>query len=83
MSDRSQALGRMLIGAVSVAGILLLPSVSSACEVCYGAADSSVIDATRTTILFMFAVTGAVLASFAAFFIRLIRLSMIHGRRGG
>jgi hypothetical protein len=45
-----------------------------ACPVCFGAADSPLIDAARLGVLVMVAVTLTVLAAFGAWFLKLRRL---------
>ncbi len=49
--------------------VILAPGLASACEVCYGAADSPWIDATRASVWLLLAVTASVQAAFAAFFL--------------
>jgi hypothetical protein len=44
-----------------------------ACTVCLGAADGLMLTAARTGVLVMVAITCAILAGFAAFFVRLAR----------
>ncbi len=44
-----------------------------ACAVCLGAADGLMLTAARTGVLVMVAITCAVLAGFAAFFVRVRR----------
>jgi maltodextrin utilization protein YvdJ len=44
-----------------------------ACSVCFGQSDSPLAQGTNMAIFFMLAVTGVMLASFAGFFIYLIR----------
>jgi hypothetical protein len=44
-----------------------------ACTVCFGAADGALITSARLGVLVMVGVTCAVLAAFAAFFLRLAR----------
>lgn len=60
---------------VSLAFVLLALGAGQvdACPVCFGAADGPMIDATRVGVLIMAAVTCAVLAAFAAFFLNLAR----------
>lgn len=48
-----------------------------ACPICFGAADSPMVDAVKGGILVLLAVTGVVLASFAAFFVHLMRRAKI------
>jgi hypothetical protein len=44
-----------------------------ACSVCFGQSDSPLAQGTNMAIFFMLGVTGVMLASFAGFFIYLIR----------
>ena len=44
-----------------------------ACSVCFGQSDSPLAQGTNMAIFFMLGVTGVILASFAGFFIYLIR----------
>lgn len=45
------------------------------CAVCFGAADGPLLSAARLGVLVMAAITCAMLAAFAAFFIRIARRS--------
>lgn len=45
-----------------------------ACAVCFGAADSPLLDAARAGVVVMVAITVGVLAAFARWFLRLRRL---------
>ena len=54
---------------VAIAIAALGPGLASACDVCYGAADSPWIDATRASVWLLLAVTVSVQAAFAAFFL--------------
>lgn len=58
---------------VVLAVVILGPGQASACEVCYGAADSPWIDATRASVWLLLAVTVSVQAAFATFFLCLRR----------
>ena len=51
-----------------------------ACSVCFGQSDSPLAQGTNMAIFFMLAVTGVMLASFAGFFIYLIRRKPEHER---
>jgi hypothetical protein len=44
-----------------------------ACAVCFGAADGPLLTSARLGVLVMVGITGAVLAAFAAFFVRLAK----------
>ena len=50
------------------------PQTTQACAICFGAADSPLLDAARLGVLAMVAVTLAVLAAFGRWFLRLRRL---------
>ena len=54
---------------------LMTISITSlvACSVCFGQSDSPLAQGTNMGIFFMLAVTGVMLASFAGFFLYLIR----------
>jgi hypothetical protein len=52
-----------------------------ACTVCFGAADSPLIDAARAGVLVMAGVTVAVLAGFGRWFLTLRRLERTEARR--
>lgn len=53
--------------------ILALPRAALACPVCFGNSDAPMAVATNTGIFFMLGVVAVMLASFASFFIYLIR----------
>jgi len=57
-------------------GLLLLPSAADACPICFGSAQSALLDGARLGVLAMVAVTISVLAAFGAWFLRLRRLSI-------
>ena len=65
--------------ALVVLAVLLAPAAVHACPVCFGAADSPLLDSARLGVLAMVAVTLVVLGAFAAFFLRLRRLAVTHG----
>ena len=56
---------------LAVAAAILCPASAVACDVCYGAADSPWLDATRASVWLMLGVTAAVQVAFAAFFLNL------------
>ncbi len=56
---------------LAVAAATLCPISARACDVCYGAADSPWLDATRASVWLMIGVTAAVQLAFAAFFLNL------------
>lgn len=60
-----------LRGLIVVASGLLIPSLAEACPVCYGASESSWIDASQAAVWLLLAVTVGVQVAFATFFIRL------------
>ncbi len=51
--------------------VALGPGVASACDVCYGAADSPWLDGSRAAVWLLLGVTVAVQAAFAGFFLYL------------
>jgi predicted transporter len=53
--------------------MLVAPRIALACPVCFGATDSPLAVAMNTGIIFMLVVVAGMLASFAAFFIYLMR----------
>jgi hypothetical protein len=53
-------------------------SLLIACTICFGNADSPLLDAARIGVLTMVGVTACVLAAFARWFVRLARLSREH-----
>jgi hypothetical protein len=55
--------------------VALAPSPAFACPVCFGGSDSPLLDSARWGVVAMVAVTVCVLAVFAAWFLRLRRLS--------
>ena len=63
---------------VAILVMALGPGMASACEVCYGAADSPWIDASRAAVGLLLAVTVVVLASFATFFVYLRNRARAH-----
>ena len=66
---------------LAVAAVLLLPEAARACPVCFGSADSHLLDAARAGVLAMAALTVIVLALFGAWFLRLARLETTHSPR--
>lgn len=50
-----------------------------ACAICFGSADSPLLDAARIGVLTMVGVTVCVLAGFARWFVRLATLAREHG----
>lgn len=62
---------RRLVIAASL--VLMSPAAAWACPVCFGESDSPMARGMNLGILFLLCVTGVVLASFAAFFIYLMR----------
>ena len=52
---------------------MLYSSILLACSVCFGQSDSPLAQGTNMGIFFMLGVTGVMLASFAGFFLYLIR----------
>lgn len=68
---------RRSIVLVAFAVVLSTP-VAHACPVCFGAAESPLLDSARLGVLAMVIVTLAVLSAFAAFFLRLRRLALAH-----
>lgn len=57
----------------ALAAILISQDAAFACSVCYGAAESPVLDGMNWSILFMLGLTYLLLGSFAAFFFYLRR----------
>jgi hypothetical protein len=57
-----------------------MPAFVIACTVCFGNADSPLLDAARVGVLAMAGVTTCVLGTFGWWFIRLTRLSRRVGR---
>ena len=57
--------------AIAVAGLILGSSNAFACPVCFGAEETSMIDASRLGILALLLVTFAVQGAFVAFFLYL------------
>ncbi len=55
------------------------PSVARACSVCFGNPDSPHTQGMRGAIFFLLTIIGGVLVAFAAFFLRLRRLSRLAG----
>jgi hypothetical protein len=54
--------------------LLLLPADPAlACPVCFGPADSPMVDGVNIAILFLLGITGSVLGGFVAFFVHLAR----------
>jgi hypothetical protein len=53
--------------------LLVAPRIALACPVCFGATDSPLAVAMNTGIIFMLVIVAGMLASFAAFFIYLMR----------
>jgi hypothetical protein len=49
-----------------------------ACTICFGSADSPLLDAARIGVLTMVGVTMCVLAGFARWFVRLAKLAREH-----
>ena len=64
-------LRRLLLVLVAV---LLLPETAAACPICFGSADSPLLDAARLGVVVMAALTVCVLGAFGAWFVRLARL---------
>ncbi len=62
-----------------LAMVLGAPSLALACPICFGAVESPLLDSARFGVLTMVAVTVCVLAAFAAWFLRLRRLSRAAG----
>lgn len=60
------------------AGAVLLPRLAEACPICFGAADSPLLDGARLGVLAMAGITVGVLAAFARWFLKLRQLQ----RRG-
>jgi hypothetical protein len=70
------------VALASALGLLLLPQIADACPICFGAADSPLLDAARLGVIAMACVTLMVLSAFARWFLklrRLERLSMLPG----
>ena len=57
-----------------LAFVLLLPDSAAACPICFGAADSPLLDSARLGVLTMAALTVCVLATFGAWFVKLSKL---------
>jgi heme/copper-type cytochrome/quinol oxidase subunit 2 len=57
----------------ALTAILISQETALACSVCYGAAESPILDGMNWSILFMLVLTYLLLGSFAAFFIYLKR----------
>jgi len=66
---------------VTATAAVLAPRVTRACEVCYGQADSPLIDAAQASVWLMLGVTLAVQVAFAAFFLNLRRRAKAATRR--
>jgi len=66
---------RRFVGHVAAAALLVggAPRSALACPVCFGNSDAPMAVATNTGIFFMLGVVAVMLASFASFFIYLIR----------
>ncbi len=59
------------------------PSLARACSVCFGNPDSPHTQGMRSAIFFLLTIIGGVLVAFAAFFLRLRRLSRLAGADEG
>ncbi|MEP6917277.1 MAG: hypothetical protein ABJC89_16620, partial [Acidobacteriota bacterium] len=68
MSSRSR------VSLASALGLLLAPQIADACPICFGAADSPLLDAARIGVIAMAGVTLIVLSAFARWFLKLRRL---------
>lgn len=69
---------RRVRAVAAVAGIWAAAGRSAlACPVCFGAADSPMVDGIKLGIFVLLAVTGVMLGSFAAFFVHLMRRAKI------
>ena len=61
--------------------LLVAPRLALACPVCFGQTDSPLAAAMNTGIIFMLVVVAGMLASFAAFFIYLMRRARLVARQ--
>jgi hypothetical protein len=66
---------------VAFSWILVVPRLALACPVCFGENDSPLAVAMNNGILFMLVIVGGVLASFASFFIYLMRRAKAAARQ--
>src|SRR5262245_32335508 len=66
-----------LLFAVATAVVLALPQAASACSVCFGKSDSSLVKGMQMGVLALLAIVVFVLAGFAAFLIYLVRRSAL------
>ena len=64
-----------------VISLLLAPRAALACPVCFGQNDSPMASAINLGIFAMLALVGAVLVSFASFFVHLIRRARLVAER--
>jgi len=73
--EGTKARRRRFVSHVAAAALLIcgVPRAALACPVCFGNSDAPMAVATNTGIFFMLGVVAVVLASFASFFIYLIR----------
>ena len=60
--------------------LLAAPRAALACPVCFGQSDSPLAWGVNMGVFLMLAVTGGVLAAFAAFFIHLVRRARLAGQ---
>ncbi len=71
MKPSPKGLRHLSVLRVAILVVALGPGLASACEVCYGAADSPWLDANRWSVYLLLGVTASVQVAFAAFFLRL------------
>jgi hypothetical protein len=68
---------------VATLALLLAPRIALACPVCFGQSDSPLAAAMNSGIIAMLVVVAAVLASFATFFVYLMRRARLVAGQAG